>query len=109
MSPNPVRHELKADPQMFARLADGSKTFEIRRDDRGYQAGDEVVIRSYDPRVDHDCGDPSCPRNYRRPDAIALSFRIGFVAKGTLYGLALGEHAVLSLVVPGPAMEGPTQ
>src|SRR2546430_307176 len=97
-------HELKADPDYFERLADGTKTFDIRRDDRGYQAGDALVIRPYDPKTDHDCTDATCFRNYRRPDRPALRFRVGFVAKGQLFGLDLGAHAVLSLV-PDPEPE----
>ncbi len=99
---SPVVHELKCGPRYFPRLVDGSKTFEIRRDDRGYQAGDLLVIRSFDPTVDDDCGRPDCPRNWRSERRPVLRFRVGFVAKGTMFGLALGEYAVLSLV-PEPS------
>jgi Domain of unknown function (DUF3850) len=94
-------HELKCEPNYFQRLADGSKTFEIRRDDRGYQQGDTLVIRSFDPTKDDDCGRPNCPRYWRGPDRPVLRFRVGFVTKGTVFGLVLGEHAVLSLVEVG--------
>jgi uncharacterized protein DUF3850 len=91
-------HELKADPVMFERLVWGSKTFELRRDDRGYQTGDTLVIRSFDPAKDDDCGDPGCFRNYRAPGRVALRYTIGFVAKGNFYGLSLGDFAILSLM-----------
>ena len=61
-------HELKCHPGYFARLADGSKTFDVRRDDRGYQSGDVLVIRAFDPTKDDDCGRPECSRNWRAPD-----------------------------------------
>lgn len=90
-------HELKVWPDYFARLADGSKTFEVRKDDRGFQAGDELLLREWDPATSCDCSDvDGCSRNWRRKPP--LRFRIGFVAKGTLFGLDLGEHAILSLV-----------
>lgn len=92
-------HELKCHPQYFARLADGSKTFEIRRNDRGYQAGDELLLRIWDPdRPNHECTDPNCRENWKRDAAPLLRFRVGFVASGTSFGLALGEHVILSLL-----------
>ena len=90
-------HELKCAPDYFARLADGSKTFEIRKDDRGYQAGDELVLRPFSGK-DHDCADEGCLYNWRRRDRPVVRFQVGFVAKGKLFGLDLGEHAVLSLL-----------
>ena len=97
-------HELKALPDYFERLADGSKTFDIRKDDRGYQAGDSLVVRRYAPEVDHDCSDPNCWKNWRSNAREVLRFRVGFVAKGRFFGLDLGAHAVLSLV-PDPEPE----
>jgi len=42
-------HKLKIEPPYFQAVVDGQKTFEIRFNDRGYQAGDEVILREYDP------------------------------------------------------------
>jgi len=44
-----MHHELKILPSYFSAIMDGRKTFEIRYDDRGYQAGDTVTLREYDP------------------------------------------------------------
>lgn len=38
-------HVLKCLPQYFEVLATGEKTFEVRRDDRGFQRGDFLQIR----------------------------------------------------------------
>lgn len=46
-----MKHELKIWPQYFCRVKDGSKTFEVRRNDRGFQPGDTVLLREYDPTV----------------------------------------------------------
>ena len=43
-------HELKIRPEYFLLVSEGRKTFEIRRDDRGFRAGDIVVLREFDPR-----------------------------------------------------------
>jgi hypothetical protein len=42
-------HELKCWPEMFDAVADGRKTFDVRKNDRGYQTGDRLVLRKYRP------------------------------------------------------------
>lgn len=44
----PKVHELKIAPRWFDAVLDGSKTFEIRNDDRGFRVGDELRLREYD-------------------------------------------------------------
>lgn len=48
-------HALKTWPQYFDAVASGDKTFEVRRDDRGFQKGDELVLRRW--RNDIQCYD----------------------------------------------------
>lgn len=38
-------HELKTDPDVYDAVASGLKTFEIRKDDRGFQVGDALLLR----------------------------------------------------------------
>lgn len=38
-------HTLKTLPRYFSRVADGTKNFEIRRNDRVFQAGDKVILQ----------------------------------------------------------------
>ena len=55
-------HKLKLSEPYFSAVLSGSKTFEVRRNDRAYQAGDTLVL------MDHsrcDCGQDVCAR--RRP------------------------------------------
>lgn len=40
-------HELKCWPDEFAAVLAGDKGFEIRRDDRGFERGDLVVLREF--------------------------------------------------------------
>ena len=42
-------HFLKTLPEFFAAVADGSKTFEVRRDDRGFEVGDTLILQEFDP------------------------------------------------------------
>jgi hypothetical protein len=51
-----LTHELKSWPQYFEATLEGTKTFELRRNDRDYQAGDLVVLREYEPGMDRYTG-----------------------------------------------------
>lgn len=42
-------HELKILPEYFEKVLDGSKTFELRKDDRGFNVGDILILREYIP------------------------------------------------------------
>jgi hypothetical protein len=64
-------HVLKIWPQFFCRVQDGSKTFEVRNNDRGFQPGDEVLLQEYVPS---ESGVES--HNYTGK---SLKFRIGYV------------------------------
>lgn len=43
-----MRHEIKIQKQFADAVLDGRKTFEVRKNDRGYQAGDQVVFKVMD-------------------------------------------------------------
>ena len=48
-------HELKTWPQFFEAIIDGRKTFELRVNDSGFNAGDQLLLREYDPKVVAEC------------------------------------------------------
>lgn len=43
-----MEHKLKMLPEYFEAVKSGSKTFEVRRDDRGFQAGDILFLQEYE-------------------------------------------------------------
>lgn len=42
-------HDIKILPEFFDAVADGKKTAEFRKNDRGYQAWDTLILHEYDP------------------------------------------------------------
>jgi hypothetical protein len=51
-----MTHELKTWPDYYAHLVDGSKTFEYRRDDRGFKVGDVLHLREWEPTCERYTG-----------------------------------------------------
>lgn len=43
------KHVLKILPEYFEAVALGKKPFEIRKNDRNYQVGDQVILHEYIP------------------------------------------------------------
>jgi hypothetical protein len=85
-----MTHDLKILPQYFCRVKDGSKTFEVRENDRGYQPGDIVKLMEWDNsiiiEVDRVGSIVEVDRvgsvAFRRPLGYTgknLSFRVGYV------------------------------
>ena len=46
----PVTHTLKSLPHYFHAIRRKEKNFDVRRDDRGFQKGDTVILREWDPK-----------------------------------------------------------
>jgi hypothetical protein len=49
-------HELKTRPEFYGLIASGVKTFEIRKNDRGFAVGDRLILRELDPASDAHTG-----------------------------------------------------
>lgn len=84
-------HELKTDPAVFGAVHDGSKTFEIRKDDRGFAVGDGLLLReTVDTGEAMKQGAPLLftGREYR--------CRVTYILRGPIYGLVDG-WAILSI------------
>jgi hypothetical protein len=68
-------HELKIWPVYYQAVRSGSKTFEIRENDRGFQKGDRVVLREFDP--DAPTGLVNVKGAYT--GSLPLQFDVGFI------------------------------
>lgn len=80
-------HILKTLPPYFEAIERGEKTFEVRRDDRGFNKGDTVILWLYDP------SDLS-KQSYVR--ARKIRAKIGWVLTGGQLGIEAG-YVVFSL------------
>ncbi len=43
-----VGHSLKTSPEYFNAVVDGSKNFEVRKNDRNFQVGDSLILKEWD-------------------------------------------------------------
>lgn len=42
-------HNLRILPKYYEKVLSGEKTFEIRKDDRGFEVGDKLILKEYIP------------------------------------------------------------
>lgn len=81
-------HELKCWPKFFQAMVDGLKTFEVRKDDRGFQVGHILHLREWDPETE----------KYTDREGWAT---VKYILRGPGWGIEAG-YVVMSL---GPAPE----
>jgi hypothetical protein len=51
-----VTHKLKVRPMYYMAIANGSKPFEIRKDDRNFQVGDKLLLQEWSPNLEQYTG-----------------------------------------------------
>ena len=88
-------HVLKCWPVYWDAVASGDKTFEGRRDDRGFQKGDIVVLQ----RTRHDALH-TVELDVQGTARNEIRFRIGFILTGGQFGIEPG-YVVFSLLPIG--------
>ena len=47
-------HELKILPEYFEAVTSGRKQFEIRKNDRDFKVGDQLILREYKKYIKHE-------------------------------------------------------
>lgn len=77
----PRVHELKILPKYFRQVLKGNKTFELRKDDRNYNAGDKLILKEFEDERFTGC---------------QLEKTITYVFKGGQYGLEKG-YVILAI------------
>lgn len=78
-------HKLKTDPKVFQKSFDGVKHWEIRKDDRGFETGDKVVLLET-TRSGEDINDGASLEFTGRK----VSGSISYILRGPTYGLENG-------------------
>lgn len=78
-----VIHEVKILPKYFEQVQSGAKTFEYRKDDRGYKVGDIIKLMEYEPESDTYTGN-------------CLEAEITYILKGGELNIPTG-YAILSI------------
>ena len=75
-------HRLKTWPQYFDEVYACTKTFEIRKNDRDYKVGDELVLERYDP-----------VNGYDKP-VMEITKTVTYILHGGQFGLQEGYVAM---------------
>jgi hypothetical protein len=75
----PTRHELKTWPGFFEGLIDGTKTAEIRRNDRNFKPGDFLTLREFNAETDEYTGRMVARSISRVDDLRLVTGQDGFV------------------------------
>jgi hypothetical protein len=86
-------HKLKCWTTYFDAVESGEKNFEIRRDDRGFQKGDVLVLQKWNPEIGYQHG-----YVYRGDGLIELRRRISYILTGGQFGIEPG-YVVMALEV----------
>lgn len=92
MTNNVVEHYLKTWPNYWDAVDRGDKPFEVRRDDRGFQRGDILVLEKWDPRTGHYLYAPLAEGGQKQ----ILRRRITYVMSGGQLGVESG-YVILGL------------
>jgi hypothetical protein len=85
-------HELKTWPLFFEAVKNGTKQFEVRKNDRDFQVGDDLILKEFAPKG-----------YYEEQDADVytgqfLHRKVSYVLKGGEFGIKNG-YVVLGLRV----------
>jgi len=78
-----AQHELKLWPAPFDAVDRNEKRFEYRRDDRGFEVGDVLLLRCWDPAASVYTG-----RTLKR--------RVTYIARGPMFDIPLG-YCIMSI------------
>lgn len=78
-----MNHELKTLPRYFERVLTGEKTFELRKNDRDFQVGDQISLLEFNPDLIQEENKGYTGR--------IMGFSISYIFHGGQYGLESGD------------------
>ena len=87
-----MKHVLKTDPDVFQAVWDGRKNFEIRKDDRGFNSGDLLILR--ETYATGEQMRDGAPLEYTGREIFAS---VSYILRGPVYGLA-DEWVIMSIL-----------
>lgn len=94
-----MTHFLKIWQGSFEAIASGAKTHEVRRADRDFKVGDQLILREFIPEVDQQTGQPRVNDQGETIDQYTkrnLYRKITYITPGGSWGLP-NEVCVLSI------------
>lgn len=91
----PVTHSLKTAAPYWDAIAAGWKNFEVRRDDRGFQRGDTLMLRRMSDDHPSYYKTPTGESEYPR-DALTIEATVAWVLTGGQLGVEPG-YVVMAL------------
>lgn len=83
-----MTHELKTWIKYYQRIFEGSKTFEVRKDDRDFQIGDFLTLKEYD-------------NDKKEYTGRQQSIYVTYVLRGGIFGIEEG-YCVMSIKLDLP-------
>lgn len=89
-------HFLKQWPQYFEQIRLKRKTFEIRKDDRGFMLGDQLCLEEWIP-LDESLPDHAAVGMHGSTGRFLMTGPIPYIMRGPSFGLAVG-HVIMSIV-----------
>ncbi len=102
------KHFLKAWPEPWFAVRDGSKTFEVREDDRGYAVGDMLILKLWCPFA-KDFVDPDTMESPAVGDSrkCCIHTRVTYILHGGRFGLPSGLCVMgIEVLSPTPGTGG---
>lgn len=87
-------HELKTWPLYFEQVRNGNKNFEVRKNDRNFSVGDELILKEYVPKGYYEDG-----LNDDKYTGRIIHRKVSYILRGGEFGIqdgfvVMGLHLV---------------
>jgi hypothetical protein len=79
-----IKHELKEWPEFFNHTLAGRKKFQLRKNDRDFRVGDELMIKEWDPKAEY--GSPADKTEPVGFTGRATLLRVDYIMNSSVFG-----------------------